>query len=108
MVRRDIASGFPFDVAACGGPLTGATGICIAIKIGVTDIPARAASVRHIFIRTAIEPDHIGIAFVKARAMKVAAAGEQAAYIEVVTDTYAAPPLPQRLHESTKSLYGVG
>ena len=40
-------------------------------------------------------------------AMKAAAAGEQAAYIEVVTDTYAAPPLPLRLHESTKTLYGV-
>lgn len=40
-------------------------------------------------------------------AMKVAASGEQAAYIEVVTDTYVSPELPLRLHESTKTLYGL-
>ena len=40
-------------------------------------------------------------------AMAVAARGEQAAYIEVVIDEYAAPPLAQKLHESTKTLYGI-
>ena len=39
--------------------------------------------------------------------MKVAASGEQAAYIEVVTDEYATPPLAQKLHQSTKTLYGL-
>jgi indolepyruvate decarboxylase len=29
------------------------------------------------------------------------------AYIEVVTDTYVTPPLPRKLHEAVKSLYGV-
>ncbi len=40
-------------------------------------------------------------------AMKVAASGEQAAYIEVVTDAYVSPALPLKLHESTKTLYGL-
>ncbi len=39
--------------------------------------------------------------------MKVAALGEQAAYIEVVTDAYASPQLSQKLHESVDSLYHV-
>jgi hypothetical protein len=35
-------------------------------------------------------------------------AGENAsgAYIEVMTDKYAAPPLPRKLHESVATLYG--
>ena len=30
---------------------------------------------------------------------------EMAAYIEVVTDTYAAPPLMMRIHEHVETLY---
>lgn len=39
------------------------------------------------------------------RALKVAGQKNTAAYIEVVTDTYAAPPLAIKLQESTKTLY---
>ena len=38
-------------------------------------------------------------------ALKEAAQNVSASYIEVVTDKYAAPPLPQRLHESLATLY---
>jgi hypothetical protein len=31
--------------------------------------------------------------------------GDRGAYIEVVTDKYAAPPLALKLHESVKTLY---
>ena len=41
-------------------------------------------------------------------AMKVAASGQEAAYIEVVTDVYAAPLLPQKLHENVETLYHLG
>lgn len=40
-------------------------------------------------------------------AMKVAEDGDTAAYIEVVTNTYAAPPLARKLHDNVASLYGV-
>jgi hypothetical protein len=33
--------------------------------------------------------------------------GDTGAYIEVVSDTWAAPPLPTRLHESLGSLYST-
>jgi indolepyruvate decarboxylase len=39
------------------------------------------------------------------QALKVAGQKNTAAYIEVVTDTYAAPPLAIKLQESAKSLY---
>lgn len=38
-------------------------------------------------------------------ALKVAGAGEQACYIEVVTGTYESPPMPKLLHGSVKTLY---
>jgi indolepyruvate decarboxylase len=38
-------------------------------------------------------------------AMKAAAQGDRAAYVEVVTDKYAASPLSMKLHESVKTLY---
>jgi indolepyruvate decarboxylase len=38
-------------------------------------------------------------------AMKKAESSGTGAYIEVVTDKYVAPPLPMKLHESTKALY---
>jgi indolepyruvate decarboxylase len=38
-------------------------------------------------------------------AIATAAAGGQASYIEVITDTYEAPPLPKKLHESVATLY---
>jgi indolepyruvate decarboxylase len=38
-------------------------------------------------------------------ALAVAEKGGSAAYIEVITDADAAPLLPQRLHESIKTLY---
>jgi hypothetical protein len=31
-----------------------------------------------------------------------------AAYIEVVTDTYAAPPAAKKMHENIKTLYRLG
>jgi DNA-directed RNA polymerase specialized sigma24 family protein len=31
--------------------------------------------------------------------------GDTAAYIELVTDTYAAPPMAMKLHENIKTLY---
>jgi indolepyruvate decarboxylase len=40
-------------------------------------------------------------------AMKAAEQGDTAVYIEVVTGTYAAPPLVMRLHESIGSLYSA-
>jgi indolepyruvate decarboxylase len=39
------------------------------------------------------------------QALKAAGSGRTAAYIEVVTDTYAASPLSQKLHENVKALY---
>jgi indolepyruvate decarboxylase len=39
------------------------------------------------------------------QALKAAEQENTGAYIEVVTDTYAAPPLSMRLHESVKTLY---
>jgi indolepyruvate decarboxylase len=39
------------------------------------------------------------------RALKIASQGDRGAYIEVVTDKYAAPPLALKLHESVKTLY---
>jgi indolepyruvate decarboxylase len=33
--------------------------------------------------------------------------GGQAAYIEVITDPYEAPALPNKLHESVKTLYNL-
>jgi indolepyruvate decarboxylase len=39
------------------------------------------------------------------QALKTASRGNSAAYIEVVTDKYAASPLSMKLHESVKSLY---
>jgi len=39
------------------------------------------------------------------QALRVAEQGGSAAYIEVVTDAYAASPLAKRLHESVKTLY---
>jgi indolepyruvate decarboxylase len=38
-------------------------------------------------------------------ALKAASQGDRAAYIEVVTDKYAASPLAMKLHESVKTLY---
>ncbi|HEX3962720.1 MAG TPA: thiamine pyrophosphate-binding protein [Trebonia sp.] len=40
-------------------------------------------------------------------ALKSAEQGDKAAYIEVVTDTYAAPPLVMKLHENIGSLYSA-
>jgi indolepyruvate decarboxylase len=40
-------------------------------------------------------------------AIEKAEAGGTGAYIEVVTEEYAAPPLPQRLHESIATLYSI-
>jgi indolepyruvate decarboxylase len=40
-------------------------------------------------------------------AMKSAEQGDKAAYIEVVTDTYAAPPLTMKMHENIGSLYSA-
>ena len=40
-------------------------------------------------------------------AMKAAEQGDKACYIEVVTDTYAAPALATKMHENIGSLYGV-
>jgi indolepyruvate decarboxylase len=39
------------------------------------------------------------------QALTAAGQGDRAAYIEVVTDSYAASPLSQRLHENVKTLY---
>jgi indolepyruvate decarboxylase len=39
------------------------------------------------------------------QALKAADQGDTAAYVEVVTDTYAASPLSMKLHESVKTLY---
>jgi len=39
------------------------------------------------------------------QALQQAAQSSSASYIEVVTDEYAAPPLPQKLHESRDTLY---
>jgi indolepyruvate decarboxylase len=39
------------------------------------------------------------------KAMEVASAGGVAAYIEIVTDTYAASPLSMKLHDNIASLY---
>jgi indolepyruvate decarboxylase len=39
------------------------------------------------------------------QALKVATQGEAAAYIEVVTDKYAAPTLAKQIHENVKSFY---
>jgi indolepyruvate decarboxylase len=39
------------------------------------------------------------------QALTIASQGERGAYIEVVTDKYAAPPLALKLHESMKTLY---
>ncbi|OBK47846.1 alpha-keto acid decarboxylase family protein [Mycobacterium kubicae] len=41
-------------------------------------------------------------------ALAKAAQGDQATYLEVVTDTYEAPPLPNKLHENVKTLYNIG
>jgi indolepyruvate decarboxylase len=38
------------------------------------------------------------------RALKIASQGDRGAYIEVVNDKYAAPPLALKLHESVKTL----
>jgi len=40
------------------------------------------------------------------QALRAAEQGGTAAYIEVVTDAYAASPLAKKLHESVKTLYG--
>ena len=40
------------------------------------------------------------------RALEIAGTGERGVYIEVVTDTYAASPLAQKLHENIAMLYG--
>ncbi len=74
MIRRDITSRFAIRVAARGGTLTGAAGIRVAIEIGIAHITPRADSVRHILVRTAIKSDYIGIGFVQAWSLKVAAA----------------------------------
>jgi indolepyruvate decarboxylase len=39
------------------------------------------------------------------QAMEQVAQGDRGAYIEVVTDTYAAPPLAAKLHDNIKTLY---
>jgi indolepyruvate decarboxylase len=39
------------------------------------------------------------------RALEQAGKADSGVYIEVVTDTYAASPLAQKLHENVKSLY---
>jgi indolepyruvate decarboxylase len=39
------------------------------------------------------------------QALKAASQGDRAAYIEIVTDKYAASPLAMKLHESVKTLY---
>jgi indolepyruvate decarboxylase len=39
------------------------------------------------------------------RALKIASQGDRAAYVEVVTDKYAASPLSMKLHESIATLY---
>jgi indolepyruvate decarboxylase len=41
------------------------------------------------------------------QALATAAQGDRAAYIEVVTGRYEAPPLPQRLHDNLDALYGM-
>jgi indolepyruvate decarboxylase len=41
------------------------------------------------------------------QALQTASQGDRAAYIEVVTDKYAASPLSMKLHESIKTLYGA-
>ena len=40
-------------------------------------------------------------------ALVTAQRGGQAAYIEVITDPYEAPALPNKLHESVKTLYNL-
>ena len=40
-------------------------------------------------------------------ALKTAEQAEGAAYIEVITDAYEAPPLYKKLHENVKSFYNV-
>ena len=39
------------------------------------------------------------------RALQSAEQGDSGVYIEVVTDTYAAPPLSMKLHENLETLY---
>ncbi len=39
------------------------------------------------------------------RALEQAGRGDRAAYIEVVTDAYAAPPLALKMHDAVKTLY---
>ena len=41
------------------------------------------------------------------QALKTASQGDRGAYIEIVTDKYAAPPLPMKLHQNLKTLYGT-
>ncbi|MCU1629866.1 MAG: thiamine pyrophosphate protein binding domain protein [Pseudonocardia sp.] len=41
------------------------------------------------------------------KAMDVAGAGDVPAYIEIVTDTYAASPLSMKLHENITTLYNA-
>jgi indolepyruvate decarboxylase len=41
------------------------------------------------------------------RALKTASQLDRAAYIEVVTDKYSAPPLPLKLRESIETLYNL-
>jgi indolepyruvate decarboxylase len=41
------------------------------------------------------------------QAMKIASGGDTAAYIEVITDTYATPLLAQRLQDSQETFYGA-
>ena len=40
-------------------------------------------------------------------ALATAQEGGQAAYIEVITDPYEAPALPNKLHDSVKTLYNM-
>ena len=40
-------------------------------------------------------------------ALKIAGEGERGCYIEVVTGTYEAPPLPKKLHENLDTLYNA-
>jgi indolepyruvate decarboxylase len=41
------------------------------------------------------------------QALKIASQEDRAAYVEVVTDKYAASPLSMKLHESIATLYRV-
>jgi indolepyruvate decarboxylase len=40
-------------------------------------------------------------------ALEVAGGGGRACYIEIITGTYEAPPLPKKLHDSIKTLYNL-